>query len=213
MQELGQHVANMENQIEKMHWVKKIAHEVDSTEETVLEIIASFKERNPYRHEEKNEVASADNSFAERSDMVRDKLVGLIISDKEIWQWCAQEYANESHVAGDPFLKMLFAAGVKNDYILEQFLFSIEDEALRGKLAKLAFDGKYQFENGELATESSSEEIREQVRQYMAQFIKELQKRKLRSIIRDIKKAEQSGDKGLLGELMSEFTKLSQELT
>jgi hypothetical protein len=203
----------MENQIEKMHWVKKIAHEIDSTEETVLEIITSLKERNPYRHEEKNEVATADNSFAQRSDIVRDKLVGLIIGDKEIWQWCAQEYAEESYVAEDPFLKMLFAAGGKNNYDLEQLLFSIEEEALRSKLAKLAFEGKYQFENGELATESSSEEIREQVRQYMAQFIKELQKRKLRSIIRDIKKAEQSGDKGLLGELMSEFTKLSQELT
>ncbi len=212
VQDLGQHVANMENQIEKMHWIKKIAHEIDSAEETVLEAVSSLKEHNPYRHEETNDVVVEDNSFAERSDLVKEKLIGLMLSDKDAWQWCAEEYITDPYVKEDKFLQTLFKEGAKHGYALEQMLFSLEDEKLRGRFAKLAFDSKYRFESAD-AMENSSEEIKEQIKQYMAQFVKELQKQKLRSIIRDIKKAEQSGDRNLLGELMSEFTKLSQELT
>ena len=46
----------------------------------------------------------------------------------------------------------------------------------------------------------------------MAQYIKELQKERLHSIIREIENAEHKGDKETLAKLMSEFTKLSQEM-
>jgi len=210
--ELGKHIAHMENQIEKMHWVKKVAHEIDAQEEVVLEVLASIRP-NEMGHSEGMQSSGSEDVFAERSDIVRDKLVGLIISDQETWKWCAQNHAENPYLLSDKFLQDIFAAGVKWEYKINEYLFSLEDEALRQKLGKLVFEAKYQFPGDGVVEQRDSTQIQEMANQYVQQIVKELQKQKLRSIIKDITSAEQLGDRQKLGELMGEFTKLSQELT
>ena len=83
-------------------------------------------------------------------------------------------------------------------------------EVLR-KLRKIYFDTKYRFTQ-EGIEEQSQEELKELADGYLAEYKKELQKEKLHVIIREIEKAEQKGDKNTLAKLMSEFTKLSQEM-
>ena len=210
--ELGNHIAHMENQIEKMHWVKKVAHEIDAQEKVVLDVLEAIRP-NETGHSDDMQSSGSEDVFAERSDIVRDKLIGLIISNQETWKWCAQNHAGNPYLLGDKFLQDIFAAGAKWEYKINDYLFSLEDEALRQKLGKLIFEARYQFLGEGLVEERDGTQIQEMANQYVQQIVKELQKQKLRSIIKDIKSAEQSGDRQKLGELMSEFTKLSQELT
>ena len=60
--------------------------------------------------------------------------------------------------------------------------------------------------------EYSEDELRELVGSYISKYLKELQKERLHDIIKQIENAEQKGDKETLAKLMSEFTKLSQEM-
>jgi hypothetical protein len=85
------------------------------------------------------------------------------------------------------------------------------DERAIERLRKIYFDTKYRFTEDNVA-EYSEDELRELVNSYIFQYNKELQKEKLHSIIREIEQAEQKGDKEALAKLMSEFTKLSQEI-
>lgn len=210
--ELGNHIAHMENQIEKMHWVKKVAHEIDAEEDVVLEVVASIRPSETGQKEDAKVFQSSD-VFVQRSDIIRDKLVGLIVSHQDIWKWCAENYADDPYLAGDKFLQKILNVGNKFGYRIDDYLFSLEDEEFRQKLGRLVFEAKYQFSGGESVQERDGSQLREMAEQYIGQIIKELQKQKLRSIIKDIKSAEQSGDRKRLGELMGEFTKLSQELT
>lgn len=210
--ELGEHVAQMTNQIEKMHWVKKIAHEIDSQEEVVLEALSLFKEKGQHNFEN-NERRMLEPSFETGDDLIRNKLVGMMLSGNAIWKWCTETYENEPYLQNDKFLQKIFQDGKRYNYTCNEYLSSIEDEELRSQISKLVFDAKFRFADGGHAIERDSGEARDLAEQYMKRFIEELQKRKLRSIIRDIKKAEQSGEKELLGKLMREFTELSQRLT
>jgi DNA primase len=213
VQELGLHVAHMGNQIEKMHWIKKIAHEIDAKEEVVFDVISSLGINETQREDRNMKNAEDDETFAERSEVVRNKLVGIMMSNSEAWKWCDENYSQNEYLQEDQFLQRIFVAGRQFGYKFDDFVFSIEDENMRQRLGKLLFEAKYQFSDANSVSERDSNETKEMAYQYVLQIIKELQKQKLRSIIRDIKSAEQSGDRQKLGVLMSEFTKLSQELT
>ena len=105
----------------------------------------------------------------------------------------------------------LVEKGAQVDFSFDKLLATAENDRGIEKLRKIYFDTKYRFTQ-EGIIEQSQEDLKELADEYMIQYIKELQKERLHSIIREIEKAEHKGDKEALAKLMSEFTKLSQEI-
>ena len=88
---------------------------------------------------------------------------------------------------------------------------NIEDNATIERLRKIYFDTEFGFTQ-EGNVDYSEGSVRQTVQGYVVQYNKELQKERLHSIIKEMEKAEQIGDKESLTKLMSELTKLSQAI-
>jgi len=205
------HVANIESQIEKMHWIKKIAHEVDVEEKIIHDVLKSATS-NIEKYEQVAPLISEQSvSFQKRSDILRDSLVGLVLSDAKIWKETSEVQLENDWVKGDSLVQFILQSGAKVEFSFDKLLAEIDDQRAIEHLRKIYFAAKYLFTQ-EGVVEYSSEELRDLVASYISQYIKELQKEKLHAIIKQIENAEQKGDKETLAKLMSEFTKLSQEM-
>jgi DNA primase len=211
--EVLSHVSHIGNQIEKSHWIKKIAHELDVEEKVVSDVLKSVSFQPTSFRAEKNEpiIEDSSDSFKKRSDVVRDSLVGLIVSSPKIWEETIQNESGNELIKNDPLLSFIFKRGPEVGYSFDLFLSQIEDEKSKNRLNKLHFDAKYQFDQ-EAVIEYDEDNLRELVVSQTLHYMRELQKERLHSIIKEIKNAEQAGNKDALAKLMGEFTKLSQEL-
>ena len=204
------HVANFKNKIEKTHWIKKIAHELDVEENVINDVLQTINTA-PERYVEKQPIIDEKpSSFQKRSAIIRDSLAGVIMNNSKIWKDIFEKEIASDWVQNDSLLQFILQKGHETDFSFDALLRSITDESAIERLRKIYFDTKYRFtEDGVI--EYSEEDLRELAASYIFQYTKELQKEKLHSIIREIEQAEQKGDKETLTKLMSEFTKLSQE--
>lgn len=206
------HVAHFENKIEKSFWIKKIAHELDVEENVVADVLRTVELNLQHDFQQQpDETPEQAEYFQKRSDVIRDCLLGVIISNKKVWKEIFENEFDKDWVKKDPMIEFILRSGPENDFSFDALTEKIKDEKSREKLKRIYFETKYRFSAGEVA-EYSQEELRDSAKSYIAQYLKELQKEKLRSIIREIEIAEQKGDKDTLAKLMREFTRLSQAI-
>ena len=209
--EILSHVTHLENKIESSHWVKKISHELD-VEENVINSVLKTVVATPKEYAgQENAQPEESQSFQKRSDLVRDSLIGVMVSSSEIWKEIFEKEKENERIKNDQLLWFVFEKGAEAEFSFDKMLAMIEDSRLVEKLRKIYFDTKYRFAQEEII-EQSEEELKKLADGYMSEYVKELQKEKLHSIIREIEKAEHRVDKEALAKLMSEFTKLSQEM-
>jgi DNA primase len=203
------HAANIESQIEKSHWIKKIAHEVDVEEKVITDMLKNALP-NVLPEQPKAPIEFEQSSFQKRSDIVRDSLVGLVLSDAKIWKQTAEKEIDMDW-AKDSLVQFVLKNGQAANFSFDGLLAMIDDERAIERLRKLYFNSKYLFTQ-DAVVEYSQQELQDLVGSYIAQYVRELQKERLHDIIKQIENAEQKGDKETLAKLMSEFTKLSQEM-
>jgi len=205
------HVTNIESQIEKAHWIKKIAHEVDVEEKVINDVLKTINAGSNNQPQEQPILTEHVSSFQKRSDIIRDSLAGLVMSNAKIWKETFETQSEQQWLKNDSLLQFILKSGPQSEFLFDKFLANIEDGHAIEKLRKIYFDTKYLFTQ-EGVVEYSEDESRSLVASYIAQYVKELQKERLHDIIKQIEIAEQKGDKETLAKQMREFTKLSQEM-
>jgi len=209
--EVLSHVANIESQIEKAHWVKKMAHELDVEEKIVSDVLKSVSS-NQTNFQQKAVVDFGQaSSFQKRSDLIRDSLVGIVLSNSKIWKEVFEKRSHESWATEDSLIRFVLKSGEQSNFSFDNLLATIDDQLAIDRLRSVYFSSRYLFTQDSVV-EYSEDELRELVGSYISKYLKELQKERLHDIIKQIENAEQKGDKETLAKLMSEFTKLSQEM-
>jgi len=203
------HVANMTNQIEKNYWIKKLAHQLDVEEKIISDVLKSLTPSSFVSTIRGKEPEKESAKFQNRAEIVRDLLAGLILSDKVIWKETLEKIGSNDWVQADKLLQFLFGRGPQVDFSYENLLESVAEEQKK-RLSELYFAAKYRFSQDGVV-EYAGDELRQLVAVHIDQYLKELHKNKLHSIMKEIKSAEERGDKEVLGKLMGEFAKLSQE--
>ena len=205
-----EHVAHVENKIEKSSWIKKIAHELDVEENVINSVLKTVESSVVSSAKKQGQAEDQPAAFQKRADVIRDCLLGVIMSDADIWKETFDKEKESEWVKNDSLISFVLESGPAANFSFDGLMSKINDERAIEKLRKIYFDTKYRFTAEEI-TEQSQEDLRKMAGSYKTQYVKELQKERLHSIIREIEKAEQKGDKETLANLMSEFTKLSQE--
>ena len=137
-------------------------------------------------------------------------MAGLIISDKKVWSQTLEKEGEKSWAKEDKLLRFLFEKGPKVDFSYDNLIESVADDKTKKRLADLYFAAKYRFSQDGVV-EYAGEDLRQLVGVHIDQYERELHKNKLHSIMKEIKSAEERGDKEALTKLMSQFTTLSQE--
>lgn len=209
--EILAHVANIESQIERSHWIKKIAHELDVEEKIISDVLRGVSQNVLQDQQSQKTLSENPDSFQKRSDVIKEMLAGLIMSNSEIWQEISLGRSENDWTKDGSIMQFVLGNGEDSNFLFDIFITKVNDEKAIERLRRAYFKAKYLFTQ-EGVMEYSTEELRDIVQNYINQYKKELQKEKLHAIIREIENAEQKGDKETLAKLMSEFTRLSQQM-
>jgi DNA primase len=213
--EVLKRAANLSSEIEKSHWIKNIAQELEVEEKVIVGVLNAVAHNPNVRREYVNEetaIIEEKDEFKKRSLVIRDKIAGIVMSDPKVWSNTLEIFQQKEELQKDLMLAYIFAKGQLCNFSFDELMLKTDDERMRQMLQKLYFDGKYYFDSARNFIEYSNDEKGQLAVQYINEFLRELQKEKLSGIIKEIKIAEQKGDRERLTILMGEFTKLSQEL-
>jgi DNA primase len=210
-EELMEMVESLSSEVEKSHWVKKIAQGLDAPESALTDMLKKTKLGNRISVRKKNQ---ADEPMVtedrQKVDILLEELTGLALVSGEIWKELLEK--NEYHACFSRFLllDLMLTRGVEFNFDFTILTGNIDRE-LKLQAEKLYFRKKFR-----LGLNNSLEEI--QVESFPVEFEgilfelkKEIKKIKLVQITKDLKLAESRKDKAALDFLREEFERVLVE--
>lgn len=205
-------IASLENKIEKSHWLKQLARELE-VEETVLTDILE-RDKTAEKRATPAKPAPAESGVKKRTEVMRDKIVGLMLVDDLIWQALAgsKDSILVDFLRKDELFRLLTEKGAPAEFKVDNILTDIESRGLGAKMRKMQFGARYEFNSQSGIEENIPGSNGALVEQYCKDIKKELCREKLELITRDLKKAEACGDSNAVKFLMEEFSKISKEM-
>src|SRR6185369_3157763 len=102
------------------------------------------------------------SSFQKHSDVIRDSLVGLIISDSAMWKEISETESDKDWSQHDTLVRFILEGGPSVGFIFDKLLAGVEDGRAIERLRKIYFDAKYLFTR-EGVEEYSPEQLRDLV--------------------------------------------------
>ncbi|EKE25107.1 MAG: hypothetical protein ACD_5C00292G0001 [uncultured bacterium] len=208
--EVLKHVAFIESKIEKSHWIKKIAHEIDAEEKVVSDVLKSI-ERSQGKSEQQSAPAMPKIPANQRRlDVLRDSMLGAIMKSPKIWEEIFAKWQNIGWAMQDSWINLVLKKGAEAGFSFDQMLANIGNDATIEQLRKIYFNTELSF--AEAPGAQTEKDVRLMAEEYIREYIKELQKERVHSIIKEIDRAEKTGDKEMVKKLMGQLTELSQAI-
>ena len=200
-------ISNFSDEIERHHWIRKLAEELDIDEKLLADRVIREKRQYP----EKRVTEEVSNQLsAKRSDMLKKNLLGVIIADQIMWKNAVGDFREDLILVfgENSFYWKVISKGEEMGFDFEKVLTNIGEDK-ENKLRKLQFESKYSFDEGNGASEVPHEEIQEFFRGYLRELKEEIKKEIMKRLEDKIKEAEQKGNKKLVQDLAQEFQKIS----
>jgi len=213
-EELLNIIKNFSNEIEKTHWIKKLAQKLEVDEKALVGALERISSKPPIREAAQKE-EEGDNWLAEKkTKIIKRKIIGLMLADSQVWKRVVEKEKERFLFLfqNDGIFKDMAEKGKQAGFEFEKFLALLENEKQKEILRDLCFKSRYQFGDNQEIKENSFEDSWRLTEQYLKNAEQELYKEKLEAIIKDIQKAEKIGDKKTAKLLMKEFSKISQKL-
>lgn len=210
--ELLDMIAQLENMVEKNHWIKELAERVGIKEVLLTDMLkkATIKEKIGMKSAPP-ESAPAFYSQKKSETLLRD-LAGLMLVSEEAWRMVATAEKNNEFLLKDNLLGLMIAQADELQFSFDNLIKSVTDQSLVQAAERIFFEKKYRvgldnnleeviLENPATAAEKSLKELK-----------RELKKEMLEKISIDLKEAETRKDKEAALFLRQEFQRISQEL-
>lgn len=212
--ELMDIISSFSSEIDRQHWIRKLAQRIDVSERVLYEMLERILNQ-------KNRISSAktgpgdfkEESFQakKRSDILKQEIIGTILADKKVWKKVANELKDKfDNYFQDGEVKNIILNGQKYDFDFGKV--QINSGSVNNFLRKLYFENRYNFSQSGGDMEVESVDNSESFHYYWKELEKELKKDKMKEVERDIKKAEESGDRESVDVLSGEFAKLMKEI-
>ena len=208
-------IKNFSSEIEKTHWIKKLAQGLEVDEKILLDTLNKAGARTFIGKANREDEEGEEETLTEekRSKIIGRKIIGLALANSRAWKKIVEEEAKfRALFQNDGLFVEVLAKGAPAEFDFEKLLTLLDNEAQRKISRKLYFEARYQFEENQEIKENSLKDSWSLIKQYLEDAKEELYKEKLKAIIKDIEKAEKTGDKKSAKLLMEEFSKISQKL-
>jgi DNA primase len=201
-------IRNFGNAIEKNYWIRKLSQKLDVDENVLNDIFKKTENRNARQPEEE---VKEEKIIKKRTEIILEKIAGLMLNSKSLWEEVANDHEKKKYFSENEKFFPILEKGREFGYKFENLISSLENKEAGDFLQKIYFETRYSVtENGPVENDLS--DSGEQAHYCFNELRKEIGKEKLLALLRDIKKAEEDGDKEGKNLLISEFNKLSQEI-
>lgn len=205
-------IGNLANEIEKRHWLKKLANDLE-TEETVLADMlkkATLKERLGSRTPSA-QISGAFNPRKKMETLLRD-LAGLALVSADVWKKMPEEEALKLFFLKDRLLSAIIEKGEEAEYDFDRFIKIPDNRDEVGALEKAYFEKKYRLDLNNNMEEIAIADPLAEAENILKEIKKEIKKEELEKITRDLKIAEAKKDREAIQFLRLQVKKISEEI-
>ncbi|OGI16127.1 MAG: DNA primase [Candidatus Moranbacteria bacterium RIFCSPHIGHO2_01_FULL_54_31] len=203
----------VKNPIERAHWIKELAREIQMEEKLVVGVVnAAFLARERREHYNVPQAGAPVStqggaSFGKRSELLREELVGFMYADAAVRQALLALLADgetKAFLEKHPLYFFLIQAGTGDPLSL------IEDAALKSEATKLIFRVLALPDFIDVAAGERIAKMLAIAQGYLEKLTTEITKReKLIALERAIGEAREKKDKALETKLVTQFTEIS----
>jgi DNA primase len=212
-QDLLEMMAFLSSELEKSHWIKKLAEELE-TEETVLtDMLKKAKIRDRIKPTSENSFAAESFSAQNKLEILIQDLLGLMLAYSPVWRNVIFRQKEKPLLLENKLWELLLQKGEERDFSFEKLIQFLEDRELAAEAEKLFLEKKYRFDlNGNIEEIQLTDPLAE-MEKNLKEIKKEIGKKELEKIEKDLKSAEKSQDREAVKFLREEVNRISQEIS
>ena len=204
-------VRSLSSDVEKSHWVKKIAEGLDAPESALTDMLKKTKLVNRISVSKKNQADEKIlNDDRQKIDILLEELTGLALISEEIWKELLEKKEDQACFFRFNLLEVMLKRGLEFDFKFDNLIGQVDRE-LKLRAEKLFFRKKFRLGLNNSLEEISPEEVSKELPEILVELKKEIKKIKLLQITKDLKLAENRKDAPALIFLRGEFEKVLGE--
>ncbi len=201
---------HFKNEIEKSHWVKKLSHEIDVSENLLNDALRKARFRT--RNEPEKSVLTESCEWKTRYQMIQEKIFGLMLADPLAWKKTLMKHSREDFWEENGKFAPAFVHGPEIDFRFELLLNRLENDGQKDYFQKMYFNALHEKEGSDGFRVRQPEEILDLLEKYIFELKKEWKRNRRDLIVKDIKKAESEGDRESRRLLFEELSKISKDV-
>jgi DNA primase len=202
----------MKNPIERAHWVKILAGEVDTSEHVVASVVNNIfhsKKQREYPSIKSEVLSQQAHIFGKRSELLREELIGLCLAEpavRTILDESSVDAETKAWIGQHPLHFFVLQAGQGDPLSL------IENQTQKSEATRLSFRALETPEVVNAVPEERAGVMADMARRYLEDLTREVTRReKLIALEHAIASAREKGDRDTEKSLLAEFVKVSAE--
>ncbi|MFA5961314.1 MAG: DNA primase [Parcubacteria group bacterium] len=204
-------VASLSSEVEKSHWIKKLAQGLDISEQALTAELKKAKLVSRISASVRTQaVASVPIDDRQKIDILLEELAGLVLVSGVIWEELSEKNEYHSYFSRLELLGIMLSRGMELDFDFNNLL-SVLSREQKLYAEKLFFRKKFRLGLKNTLEEVLPEEFPKEFGEILAELKKEIKKTKLLQITKDLELAEKNGDQAALKFLRGEFEKILTE--
>lgn len=209
--ELLEMIGHLSNDIEKSHWLKKLANELDVEENILTDMLKKTSLRD--RVEKTSQGLPSDQKVFAPSGKIETlikNLIGLALVHNGVWKEIVEE-ADLSFLPKDNLLSTMIQRGRELNFSFDALVKNIDSPVDREEAEKIYFATRYQIGLDNSLEEIVLEKPNLEAKSRLQKIRYEINKDKLDKISKDLDIAKKNNDTGAAEFLRGEYARIDAE--
>ncbi|MFA6159701.1 MAG: DNA primase [Parcubacteria group bacterium] len=206
-------ISNLENEVEKNYWIKKVAQDLGISESALTDELkkTSLKDKNTKDSGPKEDIERIGPKT--KKEMLIWEMIGLMLVSSFAWKKAGEEARTNKFFLPDNLFKMMVEKGEEVNFDFDTFLNKIIDNRELSEKAQTLFSRKkYQLNLNNNLEEIIIEDPWKEFQACQREMEREEKKEELNRIGNDLKLAEERKDETAKKFLLEQSDKISKEL-
>lgn len=212
-QELLDIISDLENEVEKNYWIKKLAQDLNVSELALTDELKKTSLKDKSNKDSGPKEESEKIGPIAKKEMLIQELVGLMLVSSFVWKKVVEEARNGGISLADNLFEAMLEKGEKVKFDFSAFLNEIAiNRDLSEKAQKLFSQKKYQLDLNNNLEEIIIEDPWKEFQICKREMDRETKKEELNKIGNDLRLAEERNDETAKKFLLEQSDKISKEL-
>lgn len=188
-------IEEFQNGIEKSHWIKKLAEELDVEERTLTEMAgkATLRSRTGV-DAEKGTQEGTGAEVREKMDVLLEDLIGFMLVSKEVWKEVVEKEMFPYLLKRDDLFSSMMKEGRNVSFDFDVLVGAI-DRDMKLRAEKIYFQKKFRLGLNNVLEEASLSDVSKDATFLFSEISKEIKRERMEGIIKDLKSAEERNDR------------------
>jgi DNA primase len=212
-QDLLEMMAFLSSELEKSHWIKKLAEELETEEVVLTDMLKKAKIRDRIKPTSDSSFAAESFSSQNKLEILTQDLLGLMLVYSPVWRNIVFRQKEKPLPLENKLWELLLQKGEELDFSFEKFVQFLEERELVAEAEKLFLEKKYRFDLNNNIEEIQLDDPLAEMEKHLKEIKKEIGKKELEKIEKDLQSAEASRDREAIKFLRGEVNRISQEIS